>query len=335
VPSMATPRADCPKRMVFGPCGGVRSDGGCEMAAMPCVFREPVPPLDSVDGVPLPAVPTVLTDFSTPPFDHRALAHTSATLAPTCDAVLVGEHHNRPDYPPTLLARMLLDEGCRPFVTLACRDRNRVVLEQELRGLRLVGVDAVLCVTGDGRGHDVRPEVTQVFDLDGPRLATLAAQVGVSAVVAETPLAPPVALRPLRLVYKQRCGASLAILNHVSRPADVETFVAVARRAGLTIPVLAAVAVYTDEPSAAALQGLPGLELDPATVAAVLGAPDPVAAGIAAAVDEARALLAIDGVVGVNVSGLGSARGWEYAAQVKAEIGTAIRAALRDHGAPR
>ena len=42
----------------------------------------------------------------------------------------------------------------------------------------VVGVEAVLCVTGDGRAYDVRPDVTQVFDLDGPRLALLAARVG-------------------------------------------------------------------------------------------------------------------------------------------------------------
>ena len=40
------------------------------------------------------------------------------------------------------------------WTTLACRDRNRVVLEQELAGLAAVGVDGVLCVTGDGRGRE-------------------------------------------------------------------------------------------------------------------------------------------------------------------------------------
>jgi methylenetetrahydrofolate reductase (NADPH) len=76
-------------------------------------------------------------------------------------------------------------------MTLTCRDRNRIVLEQELTGLREVGVDAVLCVTGDARAYDVRPDVTQVFDLDGTRLAALAASVGVTAAVVETPTAPP------------------------------------------------------------------------------------------------------------------------------------------------
>jgi methylenetetrahydrofolate reductase (NADPH) len=61
----------------------------------------------------------------------------------------------------------------------------------------------------------------------------------------------------------------------------------------------------------------------------VLGAADPVAAGIAAAVTEAEALLAVPGVVGVNLSGLASARGAAYAADVQAEIGLRIRAGER------
>lgn len=321
-------RPGCPKRMVFGPCGGVRPDGRCEMAPDPCVFPEPVGPAARTDGVPLERVPLVLTDFSVPPFDPAAIARTCAILAPAADAVLVGEHQNRPDFPPALLGSMILDAGVRPFVTLACRDRNRVVLEQELRALAHVGVDAVLCVTGDGRGYDVRPEVTQVFDLDGPRLARLAASIGLPAAVPETPLAEPRATRPQRLVAKQRCGASVAVLNHAPRPADVASFVAAARAAGLRIPVIAAAAVVTDELSAAVLQGLPGLDLDASVVRAVLDADDPVAAGIDAAVAEARALLAIDGVEGVNISGLASARGWEYAAEIKNEVAARVKEAV-------
>lgn len=311
--------------MVYGPCGGVREDGACEMAPEPCVFPDPVSPPFELSGHPLHRVPVVLTDFSTPAFDPAALRSAAAILAPSSDAVLVGEHQNRPDLPPTMLASLLLEAGCRPVITLACRDRNRIVLEQELRGLRLLQVDAVLCVTGDGRAYDVRPDVTQVFDLDGPRLAMLAHEVGVPAVVPEVPLVSPDRLRVRRLVAKQRCGASLAVLNHVARPAQVAAFVAQARDEGLTIPVVAAAALFTDAVSAAVLNALPGLELDAGRLADVLGATDPVAAGVEAAVAEAGELLAIDGVVGVNVSGLASARGWQHAAEVKAEAGRRIR----------
>lgn len=316
----------CPKRMEFGPCGGVRPDGQCEMRPGPCVFGDVVP-WSGVRPAPRPVrAPLVLTDFSCTPFDRDDVAVTAAILAPGCDAVLVGEHQNRPDFPPTLMGSLLLDAGVAPWITLSCRDRNRVVLEQELRGLRSIGVDTVMCVTGDGRGYDVRRDVTQTFDLDGPRLVSLAASVGVIAAVPETPTAPPVHARPARLVEKQRAGASLAVLNHAPFPDMIAEFMKTARPAGLSIPVIAAVAVFTDSVSAAVLQGLPGLELDQAVTEQVLGAADPAAAGIAAAVSEARALLSIEGVEGVNISGLGSASGAHIGAEIKAEVGRRIRA---------
>jgi methylenetetrahydrofolate reductase (NADPH) len=319
--------------MVFGPCGGVRTDGGCEMAAMPCVFGA----LDSAPSGswpsprpagPVVATPLVLTDLSVPPADAATLTRVARVLAPSCDAVLVGDHQDRPDFPPTMLARLLTDAGAHPWVTLACRDRNRVVLEQELNGLSHDGLATVLCVTGDGRAFDVRTDVTQSFDLDGTRLAALASSFGLPVAVAETPTAPPLHLRPGRLVEKQRAGAGVAVLNHVRSAATVSAFLERSVEAGLTIPVVASVAVYSDERSAAVLTALPGLDLDTATVGAVLTAADPVEAGIEAAVAEAQALLAVDGVAGVNLSGMASARGTTFAAQVQAEIGHRIRAGM-------
>jgi methylenetetrahydrofolate reductase (NADPH) len=337
-------RAGCPKRMVYGPCGGVLDDLTCEMAPVPCPFSGSQPIVfeaETTTGTQdLPQMPrrgstltraatpgpVILTDLSVRPFDAGSVRQVAGALAGSCDALLVGEHQDSPDFPPAVMASLILDTGGCPWITLTCRDRNRLVLEQELAGLRHAGADGVLCVTGDGRGTGMRPGVTQVFDLDGTRLAAMAASAGLCVAVPESPAAPPVALRPLRLLEKQRAGAGLCILNHVSRPSDARVFAASARRAGVTLPLMAAVAVYTDERSAAVLQRFPGLQLDPRTVKSVLSAPDPVAAGIAAAVAEAGELLAIDGIAGVNISGMASARGQLYAAEVKAAVGHAIRA---------
>jgi 5,10-methylenetetrahydrofolate reductase len=163
-----------------------------------------------------------------------------------------------------------------------------------------------------------------VFDLDGPRLAALAAGAGLPVAVPESPEAPPSGHRPSRLRLKQQAGASLVFLNHVSSPQRVAQFVADAQAAGVTLPMIAGVAVYTDERSARVLQNFPGLHLEAAAVEAVLAAPDPYEAGIAAAVAEARELLAIPGVVGVNLSGLASSRGELAAAEVKAAVGRAL-----------
>jgi 5,10-methylenetetrahydrofolate reductase len=322
--------------MVFGPCGGVRADLSCEMAARRCPFTErpavpewadPAPP-DQPASALLQAIrsgPVVVTDLTLPAYDAEAVTQLTAVLAGSCDALLVGEHQNRPDFPPTLMAALIRQAGGVGWLTLTCRDRNRLVLEQELVGVRIAGADGVLCVTGDGRAEGVRPGVTQVFDLDGTRLAGLAASLGVAAAVAEAPDAPPRTLRPARLLQKQRAGAQVAFLNHAGSAAELAWFVRACREVGVSIPLIAGVAVYTDQRSAQVLQNFPGLQLNPEPVARVLAAADPVAAGIDAAVEEAGQLLAIEGVSGVNLSGLASDRGERYAAEVKAEIGRRIR----------
>ena len=327
--------------MVFGPCGGVRTDGTCEMLPTPCVFDALTDlPDQSVDEAPStpslgpllqpPGVewpPMILTDLSTPPADASALRSTVRRLAPSCDAVLVGDHQDRVDFPPSTLARLIADAGAVPWVTLACRDRNRITLEQELRALALDRLATVLCVTGDGRAYDVRPDITQAFDLDGTRLAGLAASLGLRVAVAETPTAPPRALRPKRLVQKQQVGAQLGCLNHVPSVAHLTAFLEAARAAGLRMPVIASVVVFTDDRSAAALTALPGLTIAPERIEAVLTAADPVEAGMTAAVDEAVQLLQVPGVAGVNLSGLASAQSVHAAAEIQAEIGHRIRTA--------
>ncbi len=318
---------ECPKRMQFGPCGGVKPDGQCEMRSGPCSFDDVVPWPGAIKQLPPVPAPLILTDFSCAPFDPADVAAIANILAPSCDAVLVGDHQNRPDFPPTLMSRLILDEGVTPWITLSCRDRNRIVLEQELVGLHFTGAKTVFCVTGDGRGYDVRADVTQTFDLDGPRLVALAASLDMIAAVPETPTAPPTHLRAARLVEKQRAGASVAVLNHVSSASTLSAFMDDARAAGLRIPVLASVAVFTDMVSAAVLQGLPGLELDSALVDEVVNAPDPIEAGIEAAVSEARKLLAIKGIDGVNLSGRASASGMRRGAEIKAEVAARTRAA--------
>lgn len=321
--------------MTYGPCGGVRDDLVCELGTLTCPFADggvvawagPVAPAR------VPAAwersagrPVVLADLTVPPYDAASLARCTEALAASCDALLVGQYHDQPDFPPTLLAALVREAGGHPWVTLSCRDRNRVVLEQDLAGLAAVGVDAVFCVTGDARAPGVRDDVTQVFDLDGPRLAGLAAAAGLPVAVPESPEAPPRAGRPARLAEKQRAGAGAAVLNHVRSADRVAAFTAGARAAGADLPVVAGVAVYTDERCARTLQAFPGLALDPERVEAVLAAPDPVEAGIAQAVAEAAELLAVDGVAGVNLSGRGTSGGSERAAEIKAEIGRRIRA---------
>lgn len=332
--------ADCPKNMVFGPCGGVRPDLSCEVDRRPCPFARLTEPVPWAGDTPahwgpsatgshlLRAIdegPVVVTDLTVPAFDAASVASVTEVLRGSTDALLIGEHQNQPDFSPTLMAALVSGSGGHPWVTLTCRDRNKVVLEQEVASLGPAGADGVLCVTGDVRAAGGVPGVTQVFDLDGTRLAALASSHGLAAAVPESPGAPPQSVRPGRLLHKQRAGARLAILNHLGSTEDVELFVRAARAAGVTIPIIAAVAVYSDAHSARVLADLPGLHLDDRRAALVVEAADPERAGIETAVEQARQLLAIDGVAGVNLSGMASSKGVLHAAGLKAEIGERIK----------
>ena len=190
--------------MHYGPCGGVRDDLSCELGDRPCPFAvAPLPPWTGGEPAPTPPPrpdglldraatrPVVLTDLSVTPYAPASVRRVVGVLAASSDALLVGEHQSTPDLPPTLFAAEVLAAGGRPWTTLTCRDRNRVVLEQEIMGLAAVGVEGVLCATGDVRAPGVRPDVTQVFDLDGTRLAALAAAAGLVATVPEAPEAAP------------------------------------------------------------------------------------------------------------------------------------------------
>jgi 5,10-methylenetetrahydrofolate reductase len=326
---------ECPKHMVYGPCGGVRADGGCEVGDRPCPFVErPVVawtgPVGEVAGFPLAprrdGGPVIVTDMRVRPFDRRSALDIAARLAPNADAVLIGEHHNHPDFPPSMMAWLVQEAGGTPWVTLTCRDRNRVLLESELAALADVGVAGVHCVTGDSRAASVRADATQVFDLDSTRLAALAAHLGLRPSVAATPVAPPVEQRGARLLEKQRAGAVACFVNHAGGAAGVERFVAGARAIGVGIPFIPCVAVVTDAESVATLERFPGLVIDAEVRATVLAAGDGRSAGIRAAVEEARRMLAIDGVVGVNLSGSATAGPEIESAAIMDEVAVRIRA---------
>ena len=92
------------------------------------------------------------------------------------------------------------------------------------------------------------------------------------------------------------------------------------------MPFIACVAVFTDARSAAVLQGFPGLVLEPNEGRQVLTAADPREAGIRAAVAQARAMLAIPGVAGVNLSGSATAGPEEESAAIMAEVAARLRA---------
>ena len=64
----------------------------------------------------------------------------------------------------------LKNAGLTPILQLTCRDRNRIALQSELLGAAALGIDNILCLTGDHTKMGDHAGAKPVFDLDSVSL---------------------------------------------------------------------------------------------------------------------------------------------------------------------
>lgn len=71
---------------------------------------------------------------------------------------------------PMAASHLLLDKGVETILQITGRDRNRIALQSDLLAASALGVNNVLCLTGDPPGSGDHPDAKAVFDLDGIQL---------------------------------------------------------------------------------------------------------------------------------------------------------------------
>ena len=67
--------------------------------------------------------------------------------------------------------------GLNPIYQATCRDRNRLALQSDLLGAAAMGIDNILCLTGDHTRMGDHPGAKPVFDLDSVSLLYTASQL--------------------------------------------------------------------------------------------------------------------------------------------------------------
>ena len=123
------------------------------------------------------------------------------------------------------VGKMLLDIGLEPIMQMTCRDRNRIAIQSDLLGASALGIQNLLCLTGDHQSFGNHPGSKNVHDLDSINLIKMVAEMRdqkkfecgdeikgteprffVGAAI--NPFADPFDFRPYRLAKKVAAGAS-------------------------------------------------------------------------------------------------------------------------------
>jgi 5,10-methylenetetrahydrofolate reductase len=152
--------------------------------------------------------------------------------------------------------RLLIDRGMEPILQMTCRDRNRLALQSDLLSAYGLGVENVLCLTGDHQQLGDHPQAKEVFDLDSVQLLAAAKtlQQGKDMVGNEldgapefflgavvTPGADPLEPQILKMEKKIEAGAQFFQTQAVY---DTEKFRAFIKEASsFNVPVMAGVVI--------------------------------------------------------------------------------------------
>jgi methylenetetrahydrofolate reductase (NADPH) len=75
------------------------------------------------------------------------------------------------------VCKTLLDMGIEPILEMTTRDRNRIALQADILGASILGIQNVLCLTGDHPSRGDHPQAKRVFDLDSIQCINLIRQI--------------------------------------------------------------------------------------------------------------------------------------------------------------
>ena len=214
---------------------------------------------------------------------------------------------------------ILLEEGVEPIVQMTCRDRNRIAIQSDLLGAAALGIENVLCLTGDHQRFGDHPEARGVFDLDSVQLIAALQQMNQGALLsgqamkkapfffigaAANPFAEPLEMRLIRLEKKVRAGAAFIQtqpvfhLDHFVRWLDLVCQAGLHEKTAILAGVLPVKSVKALEYMQ---KEVPGMRIHPDYLERMRAAAEPQEEGVRIAVELVRTLKSMTGVSGIHL----------------------------------
>ena len=232
-----------------------------------------------------------------------------------------------------LLTRM----GYAPIMQIACRDKNRIAIQGDVLGASAMGVQNIMCLTGDGVQAGDQPGAKPVFDLDCMSLLStvrtmrdesrflsgrkLTSSPNVFLGAAINPFAPPYDFRPLRLAKKIEAGAQFVQSQYCFDVPMFRNYMAKVRDLGLHEKcfILVGVGPLASAKTARWIRSnVPGIHIPDAVIERLEGAQDQKREGKQLCIDIINEVKEIEGISGVHVMAY---RQEEYVAEIVHESG--------------
>lgn len=182
--------------------------------------------------------------------DPHAVLEAAALFGDAVDAINVVDASGAHVHMSSVAASAILARaGYSPVFQLSCRDRNRIAMQGEIVGAAALGIQNVLCLTGDGVQVGDQPEAKPVFDMDSIQLIQTARHLRDKSAFlsgrelkvapklfiggAANPFAPPYSVRPRRLAKKVQAGADFIQTQYCFDVPRFKEFMAQVRDMGL------------------------------------------------------------------------------------------------------
>jgi 5,10-methylenetetrahydrofolate reductase len=148
------------------------------------------------------------------------------------------------------VCKLLKERGIESVFQVTCRDRNRIALQSDLLSAYVLGIENVLCLTGDYVSLGDHPQARPVFDLDSVSLLQAAVKLRqgkdlagnelrgmpdfcLGAVV--TPAADPVEPQIIKMEKKVAAGAEFFQTQAVYEPKKFEQFMQQVKHLGVPV----------------------------------------------------------------------------------------------------
>jgi methylenetetrahydrofolate reductase (NADPH) len=217
---------------------------------------------------------------------------------------------------------LLKNMGFDPILQMVCRDRNRIALQSDILGAAALGINNILCLTGDHQKFGDHATAKNVFDLDSVQLIQTVKWMrdegkflggeelkGVPQFfigAAANPFADPFEIRVPRLAKKVNAGVQFIQTQCIYNLDRFEKWMEMVRDRGLheKVHILAGVTPFKSVGMAKYMKNMvPGMDVPDECIERLQGVPKENQAeeGIKICVESIQRLRAIEGIHGVHV----------------------------------